>query len=301
MKRKHHFLGRDIGVFLLVIFATFSLVSTVRADEDVTISAVVLEEGATTTTGSSGGGSGGTGSYVAPTTITFSGYAYPFSDVFILRDGQEVLTAMADASAGFSATLLNVTPGNYTFSVVAEDSVGIRSTLFTFPIIIVQGTATNISNIFLSPTIRIPKQFFTTSESFSLTGETVPLAMLTINEKPQAKVYTTTADIEGKYSFSFASGSFSLGAHTLESKASLGSQKSAGSALVTFTIGSKIETGPASCLKADLNCDGRINLVDFSILAYWYKKPSPPTKLDLNSDEQITLADFSILAYYWNG
>ena len=55
-------------------------------------------------------------------------------------------------------------------------------------------------------------------------------------------------------------------------------------------------------LIGDLNCDGRVNIIDFSIMAYWYnKKTTPPTKIDLNGDGKITLIDFSIMAFYWTG
>ena len=53
--------------------------------------------------------------------------------------------------------------------------------------------------------------------------------------------------------------------------------------------------------KADLNSDGRIDLIDFSIAAYWYKREFLPAakRCDLNSDGRIDLIDFSILAYFW--
>ncbi len=61
------------------------------------------------------------------------------------------------------------------------------------------------------------------------------------------------------------------------------------------------------CLKrADLNCDGRVSLVDFSIAAYWYKKPLSTAFSEieadrLNGDGRIDLVDFSIMAFYWTG
>jgi hypothetical protein len=36
-------------------------------------------------------------------------------------------------------------------------------------------------------------------------------------------------------------------------------------------------------------------------MAFWYKKPSPPAKVDLNSDAKVNIIDFSILAYNWTG
>ena len=36
-------------------------------------------------------------------------------------------------------------------------------------------------------------------------------------------------------------------------------------------------------------------------MAYWYKKTSPPENADLNADGEINLIDFSIMAYSWTG
>lgn len=53
----------------------------------------------------------------------------------------------------------------------------------------------------------------------------------------------------------------------------------------------------------DINGDGKVSLADFSILAYWFKRPLTEQALssgvDLNHDGKVTLADFSIMAYYW--
>jgi hypothetical protein len=50
-----------------------------------------------------------------------------------------------------------------------------------------------------------------------------------------------------------------------------------------------------------MNNDRRVNLVDFSIAAYWYKRSSPPASVDLNGDGKVDLVDFSIMAFYWTG
>ena len=52
--------------------------------------------------------------------------------------------------------------------------------------------------------------------------------------------------------------------------------------------------------KADLHNGCKVNLVDFSILAYWFNRPSPSAVADLNGDGKVNLTDFSILAYYWH-
>jgi hypothetical protein len=50
---------------------------------------------------------------------------------------------------------------------------------------------------------------------------------------------------------------------------------------------------------SDLNKDGKIDLIDFSVLAYWYGRMRAPASVDLSGDGTIDLSDFSILAYYW--
>jgi len=77
---------------------------------------------------------------------------------------------------------------------------------------------------------------------------------------------------------------------------------------VGFAVGTKsifAEVGK-KFLKGDLNDDNRVNLIDFSIAAYWYYRPfNQDFRLKeaerLNGDGKIDLVDFSIMAYYWTG
>lgn len=53
--------------------------------------------------------------------------------------------------------------------------------------------------------------------------------------------------------------------------------------------------------RADFNCDGKVNSIDFSILLYFWKSV-PPFKnqyVDINKDIKIDSVDFSILLYEW--
>lgn len=53
------------------------------------------------------------------------------------------------------------------------------------------------------------------------------------------------------------------------------------------------------CLGADLNCDSKVNLIDFSILLYWWDRENPD--IDMNKDRIVDLVDFSIMMYHWTG
>lgn len=50
---------------------------------------------------------------------------------------------------------------------------------------------------------------------------------------------------------------------------------------------------------ADLDCDGYVDIVDFSIMYYWFGKDNPPLRVDLSRDGKVDIRDFSIMAYYW--
>lgn len=54
---------------------------------------------------------------------------------------------------------------------------------------------------------------------------------------------------------------------------------------------------PPTC---DFNNDGLCNIVDLSILLFWYGKTGPEiVRYDLNIDGRIDLKDISILFYHW--
>jgi len=50
----------------------------------------------------------------------------------------------------------------------------------------------------------------------------------------------------------------------------------------------------------NLNSDGRIDLIDFSILLFNWGIPKNPAT-DLNQDGKVDLVDFSIMLYWWTG
>jgi hypothetical protein len=72
---------------------------------------------------------------------------------------------------------------------------------------------------------------------------------------------------------------------------------------VGFAVADKsVETPVGDCKRSDINCDGRINLTDFSILLYFWEATNPLNKaVDINNDQVVNLTDFSILLFDWTG
>jgi len=258
-----------------------------------------------------GGGGGGSSGYPPPTTIlsgngqvNFTGKAYPKSTVTLLKDAQIVATTIAGSDANFQISLSNITPGSYIFSVYSEDNRGNRSSLLTFPLSVTQGVTTNVSGIFIAPTIDVDKAEVKKGEVLKIFGQAIPNSDITVIINSDEEIYgKTKADKTGVYLYNLDTVQLDLGDHLAKSRATLEEEISPLSKVVSFKVGDKtvLKTKTGRCVKADLNCDGRVNLVDFSIAAYWYKRPSPPKNVDLNGDGKVDLIDFSIMAYYWTG
>lgn len=271
------------------------------------------------TSAPSGGGGGGGGSpkkeSTPDTNVVFSGRAYPLSRVGILKDGQLVVTTIAGPDSNFTATISGLSKGNYSFSVYGEDKNGIRSSLFSFPIYITSGVTTKIGGIFIAPTIALDKKEVRRGDTISIFGQTTPNADVLININSEPEFFLNQiADAAGAYLLNFNSIQLALGDHTAKSKSTLGNEITEFSKALKFKVGTQsvsadaqdFATSGQSIVKGDLNNDKRVNLVDFSIAAFWYKKTLIGTiinteQVHLNADAKIDLIDFSIMAFHWTG
>ncbi|PWB38913.1 MAG: hypothetical protein C3F02_01485 [Parcubacteria group bacterium] len=256
-----------------------------------------------------GGGGGGGGGAPAPTVtrINFLGRAYPLSKVVLLKDGQLAIETISGPDAVFSLSLTGLSAGNYNFAVYSEDADHRRSALFTFPVYITSGAATTVSGIFLSPTIAIDKIEVKYGDDLTIFGQSLPTATVTINVNSNPSILKQTqTDANGVYLYKFDTTQVEKGDHSVRSKTVAAADISPYGLSLAFKVGEKNtlsngEINPPASGRGDVNNDERINLVDFSIVAYWYKRTKPPAAADLNSDGKVDLIDFSILAYYWTG
>ncbi len=260
-----------------------------------------------------GGGGGGGGSTPPPSqygTIIISGKAYPNSEVTLLSDGQIRETTRAGSKGDFEITLNNVSPGLYLFTLYSEDFKGRRSSLLTFQVFVSAGSTVRSSGIFLSPTIDIDKTAVRKGDVLQIFGQASPDADVIINvSSEEEKFFRITTEKDGSYLYALDTGILEIGDHYTKSKQVYQNQMiSPYSRTLSFNVGEKsIPKESTKCpQKGDLNNDCRVNLIDFSIAAYWYKKKLSPQfvkieKEKLNGDAKVNLIDFSIMAYYYTG
>lgn len=246
--------------------------------------------------------SGGGGSAYTPpiTGVIFSGRAYPLSKVTILKDGQTATSTIAGPDANFYILLSGLSSGNYIFSIFGEDSKGERSTLFTFPVFITQGATTQVSGIFIAPTIDVDKSEVKRGDNIAIFGQSAPKSEVTIAVNSETEAFVKTqADDNGAYLYNFDTSSMEEGRHATKSKASLNGEVSPFGKSVSFGVGNTTIGAEKKCGIANFNCDGAVNLADFSILLYWWNKQN--ANIDLNANGLVDLPDFSIMLYYWTG
>lgn len=270
------------------------------------------DESPTVTPPSGGGGGGGGGGGTRPpeTGVVFSGRAYPLSKVTILKDGVIEVETIAGPDAKFRVSITDLTPGSYNFTVRATDDKGSVGNPFSFPVFINQGSTTDISGIFLAPTIDVDKSQVRKGDDIVIFGQTVPESAVTIEVNSETQVFVNAeSDKDGVYLYNFNSSPLEYGSHSGRSKTNLETGESSGfGTRVGFRVGDQniIKTEDQNSCRADLNNDLKVNLVDFSIAAFWYNKPLSGGIIliesnCLNGDGKINLVDFSILAFNWTG
>lgn len=248
------------------------------------------------------GGGGGSGSLPFPSTgVRFSGEAYPGATVTLLKDGKEQISTRADAEGKFYITL----PENYStsilYSLIAEDVAGERSLLINYPLAVKVGFLTHLSGVRFPPTVSTDKMEAKFGDFLTVTGYAVPNRKLEVSaEGAFDKVFQLVSPASGRYKIVLPLTGLPKGNYVLSVKYEGDARVSK---LVKFAIGELNIFHPESLrnIPGDCNSDLIINLVDFSVLAFWYGKTDPPVCVDTNQDGAINLIDFSILAFYWTG
>lgn len=302
------------GYIAIALFACGTVYSIVRAATVINTSSnvyITAQVGGTppvdpNPTPGGGGGSSSGPTTGTPTTVNFSGMGYPSSKVIILQDGNPAITTAADPNANFSASLTNLIPGSYTFSIYTEDRDGYRSVSYSFPVYVTEGATINVGGIILAPTIDVENAQVRKGDNQAIFGYAVPNSKVNITVNSETEhIVSTKAGSTGAYLYNFDTSVLEYGSHDARSRALIADKTSITTDPAHFKVGTqtiKKEKGACGSLIGDVNCDGKVNLVDFSVLAYWYKKAEvPPANVDLNGDGRITLVDFSIMAYHWTG
>jgi hypothetical protein len=240
----------------------------------------------------------GTISSANQTEVVLRGKAYPNSTVSILLDGQALGTVQADSNADFLYTNTNVTPGTATFSFSAIDSEGTPSLMDSVVFEVVQGAITTVANVFIPPSIKVSAAQIAPGGLLTISGQSVPFANVTTQIDDQASSTLTSAvDASGDWALQIDTGSIAMGNHSAKASFQFSTSTVSG---FGRSVGFEVGNGEGACSAgSDMNKDGKVNLVDFSIFLTDWATTGPAG--DFNCDSQVNLADFSIMLFNWTG
>lgn len=256
--------------------------------------------------GASGGGGssndGGIDEPLGDTRVSIQGSAYPNETVNILIDGDSVGSVRTNSRGEFEFNV-DTDPGTASFGFWATDSEGTRSLTVNTTFDVTQGAVTNLSGIMIPPTIRANNTEVNPGAIITLEGQTMPNVNVEVSIDNGSQVLTTTSDGSGQWSVDFDTSTVSIDTHTAKARfisgsGSLSSESPYGSVLSLF-----VGVEGQATNNSDLNRDGFVNLIDFSILIFWWGTPggnsNPPA--DINQNGNVGLEDFSILLFNWTG
>jgi len=254
-------------------------------------------------------GPGGVGSflggsaYLYQSTLTISGSASPGGRITVLRDGTNVATAQVAANGTFTVTPPAFERGTYTFSTYVTDRSGRRSSSHAATMSFGQGTHNTISNIIIPPTIVSDEESVPTSGTAHIYGEGVPGATIELLIDGSKKFSASTTKgvsglQDGLWDITFPASALTRGTHILRARAVVPGQ-SASVVSTVLLLGVGEDPNPSAPRSADLNRDGKVNLVDFSILLSKWQKDDDIA--DINADGIVNIADFSIMLFQWTG
>lgn len=238
---------------------------------------------------------------IGPTnpTLTMSGYAAPNATITIYRDGTVISTAQAAAAGTFSVTLADQPTGQHIYLLSFTDEVGQALGPVTLSFNLTSGSNTIVTGIFPGPSIAIDKSAVKLGTPVTISGTTVPSSTVTLTvHSTTVKAYSTSSDAAGRWGQVVETTNLDAGTHVAQAQALTSNTLSGLSQEIEFVVNPQEKCDGRKT--ADLNCDGNVNLTDFSILLYFWKSTNPANaRADINRDGEVNLTDFSIMLYQW--
>lgn len=229
----------------------------------------------------------------------FYGYTSPNAFVTILLNGSVAGTTVADVNGNFYKLIAGLQGATlYNISVYAQDQSLRDTQSLTF-----QATSLNdmnliFSNVTIPTTFDIAPRTFFQGDFLNLQGSAHPYSQVTLFiEGSNDHSFVVQTDEDGKWTYKMDTRIYKLnvGPHIAYAK-----EVVQGGYTSIFTQEEAFEV--KSCRIADLNCDKHVDLTDFSILMYYWKKPNPANhRADVNADSKVDLVDFSLMMFYWTG
>ncbi len=255
--------------------------------------------------GTSGGGSsggGGSDKDLGDTQVNVTGRGFPGQTVHVLLDGREVGTVRADGVGRFDFAT-NASPGTVSMGFWSLDVNKVRSITYNTTFDVTQGAITNVTGVLIPPTLSVNTATINPGDTVIFSGQTIPDTKVEVHIDKSKPVLTTTAGPNGMWTLSYQTSGLSAKEHTARARFILGSGALTTESSFSTTLQLFVGVAGKASTPSDLNRDGTINLIDFSILIFWWQTSGGDSepKADINGNGNVGLEDFSILLFNWTG
>ena len=274
-------------------------------DGDFCSAVCIIEPAGSGGGGSSGGGSGGGGgsdTELGDTQISIRGQAYPGERVNFLLDTVAVGAVLADNDGDFQFSV-DADPGTATLGIWATDASGNLSATINNTFDVTQGAITNLTGIILPPTISVVDQTVDPGEVIIVSGQAAARATVELHIDGSSRIEVVNADEDGNWSYELNTATLSIAEHTLRARTVVGTPPLTTESNFSTTLQLFVGVEGSATQPSDLNRDTFVNLIDFSILIFWWQTnggdSDPPA--DINQNGNVGLEDFSILHFNWTG
>ncbi|OGY23216.1 MAG: hypothetical protein A2172_02445 [Candidatus Woykebacteria bacterium RBG_13_40_15] len=226
---------------------------------------------------------------VPPTTVTLSGRAPASSTITIREDGSVVATTVTSVAGTFIRTITS-TSGLHNYSLTLVDTAGRSTPATNFNNITLPAHGdTPISNILMPPTIALSKNTIYKGDSTLIYGQASSGSTVHVILNGSQKFSGVVSG--SSWQFTLSSG-YNFGNNSIYAYLT---RAGYANSVNSYTLNLKVN----NCRRSDLNCDGFVNLTDFSILLYHWGTNHAIG--DINGDGTVGLIDFSIMMFDWTG
>ncbi|KKQ94647.1 MAG: hypothetical protein UT18_C0009G0058 [candidate division CPR2 bacterium GW2011_GWC2_39_10] len=238
-------------------------------------------------------------------TLKVTGYAAPGLFLTFSENGTIIGTTTGTPTGTFSQIFPGINPVQHTIIIFGTDSVNRTTSPVTIEAFTRVRELTIVSGVLMPPTMSIDKDQITQGESLTISGMGVPGHMIIIYTQPAPdESYQTAPELDGAWSHTITdTSSFEIGVHSVWA---IDQDIFGGQSLYSRTLDFRVTQAlppnpgpPCDIEKGDLSCDLLVNIVDFSILLYYWGTNNGVA--DINADGSVNLIDFSVMMFYWQG
>jgi len=253
------------------------------------------------------------GDTVDPTTVIFSGLAYPESNIEILRRSaieeayRHIPIESSDirADGSFELIVQALLQGEYFFALRFIDKDGSQTGIVPFSINFFRQNELIVRDILAPPTIGFKEQSVPKNSTATVIGYSSPKSKVKIEfdeNKIEEAVYVkmglesnaigeATADENGFYSFDINTTNLDIGDYFIRA-----SQKATDSRVSDFSLITSFRVSGLTLPKADFNNDNKVNITDWSVFLFRWGSDNQElrNKIDMNGDGNVDIADFSV-------